>query len=420
MVKKNTSRAKSQNAQRDKEIRKILGQGNYFTDLMSSVVPKGTFARFGGKGGGALGGQLAGRIDPLLMNGGSKMGGKAGRWMGEKIANLVGFGDYAVSSNSLSTAGKAIQPGEPVPQFGTDGARTRIKHREYIADILVPTNPTLFSNTTYAVNPGNASTFPWLSTLANNYQQYKFHGLIFEFVSTTSEVSAGGPMGSVILASNYDVKDVPFTSKINMENSQFAVSAKPSCSQIHTMECERAQTAANLLYVENDVSHVGEDPRWCDLANFQLATQGLPGTAGQVLGELWASYDIELLKPEISPYAASAMEVVAGVGPILSSWAGPIPTITGSAFFTVTNNTFTCVRPGTYLFEFGAACTVPVAISNAGTATYVSQVVVAPLATTTTFMQSALVTALPGQTVIVSVSTWGSIASSVTRITRAL
>jgi hypothetical protein len=418
MVKKGAL-AKRKNANRDKEIRKILGQGNYFTDFMGSVVPPGTFGRLGGKGGGFLGNNLGNKIDPMLGKSGQKYGGKAGRWMGEKIANLVGFGDYAVLSNSLSTTGKAINPGEPVPQFGTDGAKTRVKHREYITDIVVPGSPTVFNNTLYQVNPGNPVLFPWLSTLARNYQQYKFHGLIFEFVTTTSEVAAGGPMGAVMLASNYDVKDPAFVNKIQMENSQFAVSAKPSCSQIHTMECERSQMAANLLYVENDSLHTDEDPRWCDLANFQIATQGLPGTAGQVLGELWASYDIELLKPEISGANNFMLETVAGVSPTTSSWAGPIPTITGNQYFSVANNTFTCLIPGTYVFEFGSSCTTPAAITNAGTASYTSLVQVAPLATTTTFMQSAVVTANVGQTIIVSVATWASIASSVTRIMRA-
>lgn len=402
-----------------KAISRIRGSGNYFTDAMSSVIPPGTFARLGGKGGGFLGGNVAGKIDPLLAQGGSKMGGKAGRWMGQRIADLVGFGDYAVLDNSLSTMGKAIIPGTPVPAFGTNNAVTRIKHREYISDVVVPASPALFNNTNYQVNPGNSLLFPWLAAIANSYQQYKFKGLIFEFVSTTSEVAAGGPMGSVILAANYDVTDAAYTTKQQMENSQFAVSAKPSCSQIHTVECDMSQTAANLLYVDSNTSHTEQDPRWCDLANFQIATTGLPGTAGQVLGELWASYDVEFYKPEINLSVATAgLELFASVSPSAGNFLGTAPTVTGPQFFAGAVNTFTCLVAGTYFFEFGAACTVPTSLNAAGSATIVSAVLVAPLLSTTTFMQSYTVTASVGQTVIVNSATWGSQTSGVVRVTR--
>jgi hypothetical protein len=413
MVKNNKN-----NTLKNQRIPKISGQGNYFTDTMSSLIPKGTFARLGGKGGGFLGGQVAGRLDPLLMQGGSKLGGRFGRSMGEKIANLVGFGDYAVVSNTLSTVGKAIQPGEPVPQFGTNGASTRIRHREYITDIVVPSNPTAFANVTYAVNPGNAVLFPWLAGIANGYQQYKFHGLIFEFVSTTSEVSSGGPMGSIIMASDYDVVDLPFSTKQAMENSQFAVSAKPSCSQIHTMECDPAMTASTLLYTSSNTTNNVSDPRWCNLANFQIATQGLPGSSGQVLGELWASYDVELAKPELPPVGSLGLQTVSGVSPSAGNWLGSSPTSTGTTYFTATINTFVCIVPGTYFVEFAAAGTSPSALTNSGTASFTTLVVAQPVASITTFSQSAIVVVSTGSTLIVSTAGWSTQTSSVTRFAK--
>jgi hypothetical protein len=411
---------KKQQQRKAVPMEQISGRGNYFTDAMSSIIPKGTFSRLGGQGGGFLGGNVAGKIDPLFAKGGSKYGGSAGRWMGQKIADLVGFGDYAVVDNSLSQVGKAIQPGTPVPAFGTSNAVTRIKHREFISDVLVPANPANFNSTAYQVNPGNSTLFPWLASLGNSYQQYRFRGLIFEFVSTTSEVSAGGPMGSVILASNYDVTDANYANKQQMENSQFAVSAKPSCSQIHTMECDMSQTAAHLLYVDSDSTHTAQDPRWCDLANFQIATVGLPGTAGQVLGELWASYDIEFYKPEINLANAPlvSIQTVAGVAPAPGNFFGTTPTSTGNAYFSVTGNTITCNVPGSYFFEFAAACTAPFVLTSTGTASFTTAVVVAPLVTTTTFMQSATVVATLGQTVVISSAAWLTQASSVLRITR--
>ena len=198
-----------------------------------------------------------------------------------------------------------------------------------------------------------------------------------------------------------------------MENSQFAVSAKPSCSQIHTVECDPAQSASKLLYVRDASSVATGDPRWSDLAKFQIATNGLPGTVGQVLGELWASYDIELYKPELvlTPY-----QRIVSTNSALTDWVGSAVTNTGSGFFTVARNTFTCVQGGTYLFCFVGVGTVPVALVNTGTATTFNVDISGPAASATTFIQMMNVTAKSGQTVIVSPAAWASLTVTTTTI----
>ena len=61
---------------------------------------------------------------------------------------------------------------------------TRIKHRELVGQIT--------AGQTYArVSPMDTSTFPYLSTLAAMYDEYKFHSVKFVLVSSLS-TSAGG------------------------------------------------------------------------------------------------------------------------------------------------------------------------------------------------------------------------------------
>lgn len=357
MAKKNRNPKgfKNQNA-----IERIRGQGGYYTEkvvpFMRNVFPDGTFERFGGRVGGTAAAALTGV--PALHRPGEALGQNLGR----RIAKIAGFGDYTVKMNTLSTVGKAISPGESVPEFGTMGNATRVRHREFIGDVVVPSNPLLFNNTSYIINPGDFNTFPWLASVAAQYQQYRFNGLIFEFKTLTSEYSATGPLGAVMLATNYDVLELAFQDKIRLENSQYAVSAKPSCSQIHTVECDPSQNAAKLLYIRDASSSAttSQDSRWSDLGKFQLATAGLSGSAGQVLGELWASYDVTLLKPEVAQPLSSAVlsQKITAAGTINKlAYLGTAPVLTGSPICSTSFNSIVFNVPGEYLLSTSASVT---------------------------------------------------------------
>lgn len=256
-------------------------------ERLLAALPKGAFSAAGGALGGMLGPQ----------------GGMVGAALGHGLSSITGYGDYVVSSNTLSTTGSAV---DTVPQFVRKGADVRVMHREFLGDIKVPAIPTEFSNLTYRISAGETNTFPWLSSIARQFQEYEIHGMVFEFKTMSSDYAASGPLGTVCLATNYNANDLPYTSKIQMENSDFAVSTKPSYSIIHAIECAQADRPTKCLYVRdsNTVGDVAEDARLYDLGIFQLATVGLPGTVGSVLGELWVSYDISLKKPIISVSAA--------------------------------------------------------------------------------------------------------------------
>jgi len=363
------------NKNKKNNIARINGQGNYYTDkimpVMQQIVPKGSFARAGnhlGNLGGAAFGARYGGVPGAAT--GAQYGSQVGRYLGSRIASLTGFGDYTVQNNTLFKQGMAIPPGEAVPMFGVQGAETRIQHREYIQDIVVPAVAATYTNTAFTINPGDTATFPWLAAIASNYQQYKINGMIFEFKTLSSDYSAAGPLGAVVLATNYNVLEAAYPDKIRMENAQFSVSAKPSQSQIHTIECDPKETFAQLKYIRDSSSSTttSQDARLYDHGKFQLATAGLPGSVGAVLGELWCSYDISLYKPEIvEPPIISSKVVGAGT---LSKTAilGSAPVVTGAGVSALTN-TLTFTRPGQYLIEMLSGGTVIIAPTLSGTAT---------------------------------------------------
>lgn len=289
------SKNKSKKNAKQGAMRVIKGKGDYEVttapnpgilaklDKVLARLPKGTFA----SGGAMLGGRIGGT-----------RGAEFGRRLGAGLSSISGYGDYAVKSNSLSTVSTSV---DMVPQFVKNDHSVRVVHREFIGDLKVPSVPATFTNTEYTINPANATLFPWLARMAKQYSQYRIHGMVFSYKSMSSEYADAGPLGTVIMATNYNATDRAFASKLEMENSEFAVSTKPSQSLIHAIECDPTVTGLNVLYVRDpsyDTSDTS-DRRFYDYGRFQVATTGLPGNPGATMGEIWVSYDIEFMKPVI-------------------------------------------------------------------------------------------------------------------------
>jgi hypothetical protein len=274
-------------------VPRVRGSGGYFTDAIrrgagavyrfaKRNTPDGTFASLGTAAGGAISGNA--------------LGASLGGALGNTISKLVGFGDYKVHQNTLVSD---IDMGTTVPSFGDMANGTVIRHREYIADIISPGN-TGFNVTTYPVNPGLASVFPWLSSIAANYQQYIIRGMVFEYVSTSSDYVSTSALGSIVLSSEYDVTQPNYQNKTQMENSQFCVSGKPSTCIMHPIECDKRVTNNPIKYIRSAGVPSNDDARLYDWATLQLAIVGSPTAVSTGLGELWVSYDIILLKPVLT------------------------------------------------------------------------------------------------------------------------
>lgn len=249
--------------------------------------------------------------------------GDMGALAGETLAKLFGHGDYTVKSNSLIP-----HPGQTLPKFSSANRGTRIVEREYIGDIFSGTlssGSTVFSNSSYSISPTNAGTFPWFSTVAALYDQWEPHGIVFEFVSTSSEYNGTNQaLGTVILATDYDPTDPMFATKQQAENADYSCSTKPSISLMHGIECDPKERPLPVLYTN---ASGASDLKFSSLGNFQICTQGM-SAANVNLGELWVSYDITLYKKqqmplvEIIPHLNAYGNNLLGQG----TWSGLIST----------------------------------------------------------------------------------------------
>lgn len=215
--------------------------------------------------------------------------GGPGRWLGSGIGSIFGSGDYTLAGSSPKE--NVLMNGAQIPKFSTTRATNVVCHREYLRDW---TGVSAFSNEAFRLNPGDSETFPWLSTIAQNYQEYKFHGLVFEFRSLITDFVTSGAPGVVVMATNYNANEPVYGTKQEMENSEFAVAVKPTLNLMHGVECAVNQTADPIKYVRRGGADVSGDSRLYDLGTFQFANQGSPT---QLLGEIWVSYCVEFFKP---------------------------------------------------------------------------------------------------------------------------
>nr|QDH88154.1 MAG: hypothetical protein H1BulkLitter52246_000001 [Riboviria sp.] len=223
------------------------------------------------------------------MFGNSSIGSGIGKWLGTGIGSIFGSGDYTLAGQPPSY--NVLTNGKQTPQFSTTAATNIVCHREYLGDIQGTAG---FNNTSYPLNPGLQQTFPWLATVAENYQEYKFHGVVFEFRPLITDFVTSGAPGVIIMSTNYNA-DVPlYTTKQQMENAEFAVSVKPTLGLMHGIECATDSTTFPKRYIRSGAVPSNQDLRLYDYGNFQFATQTNPV---QALGELWVSYCVEFMKP---------------------------------------------------------------------------------------------------------------------------
>lgn len=249
--------------------------------------------RNGTKGPVQLLGGVVGGIAGMAMGGplGAGIGASLGSAFGNGIGYITGSGDYKVASNACT-----------VPGFRNSDS-TVITHREYITDIksgaTLSGASTTFDIQKFPLQPGDASTFPWLASIAANYEEYDIQGMVFAYVATSGEsvASTNTALGTVILATEYDPTKPDFANKQAMENYSFATSSKPSSNQLHAVECAKVRTPVKQLYIRHGTT-VGNDIRWSDFGNFYIATVGCPAV-GTTLGELWVTYKVKLIKPRL-------------------------------------------------------------------------------------------------------------------------
>lgn len=254
--------------------------------------------------------------DALIAAGGtagsltSVPGGRAlGMRMGRKLSKLLGSGDYTTNEVSVNSLINPTRGTAPSSSFGDDGTLIRLKRREFIGDVMTGSVAGAFANYSYPLNPGLPSTFPFLSQLAANYEEYCFDGLVFEFVTSASPYISTSALGTIIASMEYNASSPAFASKFSMENSAAAVSTRLDKSLMYGVECAVGSNVQNCYYVRRGTSTLPLTST--DLGNFQIAVApGVGVPASSVVGELWVTYDVCLKRPTLNTSRVGSMSYI--------------------------------------------------------------------------------------------------------------
>lgn len=181
------------------------------------------------------------------------------------------------------------------------GRRTAtVMQDEYIAEI---NGTTAFGVTSYAVNPGQAATFPWLSKEAAQWEKYHFEMLEFYYKPEVSGFATNGQAGKVILTADYDASDPLPTTKQQMEDTDPHVDTMPYQEvSLRLSPYEMFQTS-DAKYVRTGVQPSRTDLKTYDAAKLNVGTFGNTNTS--VLGELHVRYICVFSVPVLEPGSVS-------------------------------------------------------------------------------------------------------------------
>jgi hypothetical protein len=243
----------------------------------------------------------------------SENGGKLGSWIGNRggsalgsiVDSVFGLGAYNVKQNSLvSMDSVRYQPGGPPRVINAKkGEATIFSHREFVSDVFSAAGEdssgnAVFGLTSYSLNPGNSTLFPWLCLMAQGFQEYRVNGMLVELISESSTFAQNLALGSVMLAADYNPIAMAPVNKISMLELEYSSSCKTSDNIIMPIECAMQNDSETHLFIALDEDYMGTDARTFDLGTIYIATQGQPALSAKI-SELWVTYEIEMFKPKI-------------------------------------------------------------------------------------------------------------------------
>lgn len=263
------------------------------TKAAAAAVPKGTSARVGR----AVGGYVATVARSQGMPVPTQYAKRVGERVGRQFSRLTGVGEYQMDSGSIMNPKTAY-----APRFQGSDDDITITRTEYVGDVRSGPSgtPTLFSSTTYNLNPGlfvdEGGAFQFLPNLAASFTHYKFEQCVMQFRSTSGDNTSGNAnLGNVSMCASYVPSDLPCTNKVEALNSQFAVSGPPTKDLLFPIECKSSTQNLKMHQVRTGSLRSTQNIDLFDFARVQVITENCPAV-NTLLGELWITYKVRLSK----------------------------------------------------------------------------------------------------------------------------
>lgn len=176
------------------------------------------------------------------------------------------------------------------PRVKRSGNTCRISHREFVTYL----NGTGGSDQGYVfykmrINPGDSSSFQWLSLMSSSYTKYKIHSMRMRYIANCSTITEG----SMIFYPEYNVQASDQLDINKILNSMDAITGSAWQSKTLPIYPRRFNQTDSFL-LRNDLMSV-DNYLLYDPLNIYIGSLGTGDAVA--LGAIFFEYDIELMVP---------------------------------------------------------------------------------------------------------------------------
>jgi hypothetical protein len=204
---------------------------------------------------------------------------------------------------------------------GMNGMKSkRVPFREELGNINGSTG---FVTTAYNINPGQASTFPWLSVEAKQWEKYRFTKLKFVYTPQVTEFSTMG-VGSLVMGFDSDASDAPpndLTHALNCTPRSFNLPCKNIVLDIPQNYLNRLNDGFYVrpgnLPGQSDIKDYD-----CGIVNISTISNAGTGALGILAVEYVCEFFIPILEPIVGAPANNSVAFFQSTTPEASGATG--------------------------------------------------------------------------------------------------
>jgi hypothetical protein len=215
---------------------------------------------------------------PKTVAVGSKGGGKQKK---VKIYGQTATATYAPVGISTTIGARKRKP----RIVNMNDGSVVVSHSEMIGTLVSSGTTLTYKVDSYVANPGKPSIFPWLSTIATNYDKYKFRKLHVCLISSQPTSTAG----RIGIGFDYDSTDPTPANRIEFFSLTSHVEATPWQSIELDIPVEGGTRFTN--------THTTADSKLIDLGQVLLMSDQIVAT-NAVIADVIVSYEVELHHPQ--------------------------------------------------------------------------------------------------------------------------
>lgn len=257
---------------------------------------------------------------------------------------------------SVSSAYSSQQMGRS-PTIRQSKDSVQISHREFIGNVTSGASSAFTNSFVLELNPGIIATFPWLSTIAQNYETYMFRKVKLCYYTRTGSTTAG----SVVMAPDYDAADSSPPTEQIMSTYSDVVEDAPWKNIDCSLRPGAMHPDGKRKFIRTEALANNLDIKTYDAANLYVFT--VDSTAAAAWGKVWIEYDVVLHTPQsltslpvgLAGGRFSGQAGMTGALP-LGSTAGTFQGTNGISY-DGTTGAITFQKPGWYLLAFNFAGT---------------------------------------------------------------